>query len=118
MEAHLDDLGEPVAEVAARQAREEGEVNVDARGLVKRADEVLAVDRVHAGLAADGRVDHGQERRRHLHDRHAAHKRRRHEADDIADDATAERDQARVAPAALLQQPVRGTAKRSQGRTS
>ena len=36
--------------------------------LPERADEVLALGQVDAGLAADGGVDHAEQRRRHVHD--------------------------------------------------
>ena len=41
-------------------------------GLPERADEVLALGQVHAGLAADGGVDHPEQRGRDVHDRDAA----------------------------------------------
>ncbi len=48
--------------------------------------------RVDAGLAADGGIDLRQQRRRHLHEVHAAAHDRRGEAGEIADHAAAERD--------------------------
>src|SRR6185312_14465339 len=60
--------------------------------LVKGADQVLAVARIDAGLAADRRVDLRQQRGRHLHEIDAAAYARRGEAGEIADDAAAERD--------------------------
>ena len=79
----------------------------DDRGrLMKRADEILARRRVDAGLAADRRVDHREQARRHLHVRHAAHERRGDEAGEVADHAAAERDDRRVAPEAGGEQLV------------
>ena len=50
------------------------------RRLVERAEQVLALGQVDAGLAADGRVHLGDERRRDLDPRHAAQVRGREEA--------------------------------------
>ena len=66
------------------------------------ADEVLALGQVDAGLAADRRVDLGDERRRDLDQRHAAQVRGRQEPGRVAQRAAADRDQ-RVA--ALDPQP-------------
>ena len=60
--------------------------------LMEGADEILAAAGVDAGLAADGGIDLRQQRRRHLHDAHAAPDDRRCEAGEVADDAAAERD--------------------------
>ncbi len=59
--------------------------------LIEDADEVLAVRRVDAGLAADRRIHLRQERSRHLHEIHAAPHDTGHEAGKIADDTAAER---------------------------
>ena len=82
------------------------DVGDDGRRLMKRADEILARRRVDAGLSADRRVDHREQRRRHLHERNAAHERRRDEAGEVADDAAAERDDRRVAAEARGEQLV------------
>jgi len=63
---------------------------------MERADEVLSRRCVDAGFAADRRVDHREETRRHLYIRHASHERRRHKTGEIADNAAAERDHGRV----------------------
>ncbi len=60
---------------------------------MKGADQVLAGVGVDAGLAADRRVDHRQQRGRHVHDRHAAQPGRRGEAGDIGRGAAAQADQ-------------------------
>ena len=60
--------------------------------LVIGAGVVLALRQVDAGLAAVGGVDLGHERRRHLHNAHAALVEGGAEARDVADDAAAERD--------------------------
>ena len=79
---------------------------VDQHGarLVERADHVLAERMVDAGLAADGRVDLREQRRRHLHEGHAALVDRGRESGEVADDAAAERDQHRRALRAHLEE--------------
>ena len=62
--------------------------------LMEGADQVLALRRVDAGLAADGGVDLRQQRGRHLHEGHAAAHDAGGEARQIADHAAAERDHA------------------------
>ena len=54
------------------------------------ANQVLAAWVVDAHLAADGAVDLGDDRRRHLHDGQAAQERRRGKAGEVADDAAAD----------------------------
>ena len=65
--------------------------------LVKRADQVLAARVIDPGLAADGRIDLRQQRRRHLHEIDAALVARGRKSGHVADDAAAECDDARVA---------------------
>ena len=86
------DLGVAGAEVALGQRVEQRGVGDDQHRLVEGADQVLAVRRVDAGLAADRRVDLRQQRRRHLHEIDAAAHAGRGKAGEIADDAAAERD--------------------------
>ena len=54
------------------------------------ADQVLAVARVDAGLAADRAVDLGEQGGRHLHVSDAAQQDRRAEPGEVADHAAAE----------------------------
>ena len=61
------------------------------------ADQVLALPRVDAGLAADRGIDLGQQRGRHLHDADAAPQDAGGKAGQIADHAAAKRDDA-IAP--------------------
>ena len=56
------------------------------------ADQVLALTRIDAGLAADRGIDLRQQRCRHLHEIQPAPYARRRKAGEIADDAAAERD--------------------------
>ena len=63
---------------------------ITADRLVEGADVVLGLGEVDAGLAAVGRVDLGDQRRRHLHDAHAALVGGRAEAGEVADDAAAD----------------------------
>ena len=62
------------------------------RGRWNAPTRFFALRDVHAGLAADGRIDHRQKRRRHLDAGDAAHVGRRGEAGEVADDTAAERD--------------------------
>ena len=66
---------------------------IDRRRLVERPDEVLALGQVDAGLAADRRVDLGDERRRDLDERDAAQVRRGEEPGRVAERAAADRDE-------------------------
>ena len=59
--------------------------------LVERADVVLAGAEVDRHLAADGGVDLGEQRRRHLDEPDAAQKGRGDVAGEVADHAAAER---------------------------
>ena len=70
-EAALDDLAQPRDQVGARQRLQQRQVAEHPGRLVEGADEILAGGGVDAGLAAHGGVDHGQQRGRHVHDRHA-----------------------------------------------
>ena len=65
--------------------------------LMKRAEQVLALRRIDAGLAADGGIHLRQQRGRHLHEIDAAAQDRRRETGEIADHAAAERDDEIVA---------------------
>ncbi len=56
-------------------------------------DVVLALGQIDPGLAAVGRIDLGDERRRHLDDRDTALVDRRAESDEIAGDAATEGEQ-------------------------
>ena len=87
--AVLENLGESGAPLRQRQRLQRAWVDHDQRGPVKRADEVLSGWRVDAGLAADRRVDHCEQRCRDLHDRNAARVCRSDEAGEITNDAAA-----------------------------
>ena len=90
-QADLRHLGVAGAELALRQRVERVGVGEDQGGLQESADEVLAMPRVDAGLAADAGIDLRQQGGRHLHEAHAAPCDRRGEAGEVADDAAAER---------------------------
>ncbi len=70
-------------------------VDPDADRLVEGADHVLGPRQIHRDLAADGAVDHRQQRRRDHEERQAAGVGRSDEACEIADDAAADRDDQR-----------------------
>ena len=100
------DLGVARPQLAQRQGREHVGIGDDERRLVERADQVLALRRVDAGLAADRAVDLGEQGRRHLHEADAAAQDRSGEAREIADHAAAERDDEIAALQAHPQQPL------------
>ncbi len=79
------------AELARRQRGERRRVGEHEPGLVERADQVLAVRRVDAGLAADAAVHLGQQGGRALHEVQAAQHAGRAEPREVAHDAAAER---------------------------
>jgi hypothetical protein len=73
---------------------------------MKRADQILSDNVVHAGLAADCGVDLRQQRRRHLHVGNTSQIRGGCESGDIADDAATEGDERRGTIRAGAQQSV------------
>ena len=89
-----------------REALQQAGVLHDEARRVEGADQVLAARVVDADLPADRRVDHRQQRRRALHERHAAQVRRRDEAGEVADDAAAKRDDGRTALRFVVEEPV------------
>ncbi len=91
----LDALGEPAAEVALAQRAQALRVDEDGAGLPEGADQVLAEAaggqrEVDAGLAADGGVDHGQERGGHVDEGNPAQVGGGREAGGVAHDAAAQ----------------------------
>ena len=78
------------------------EVAHHAGRLPERADEVLALRQVDAGLAADRRVDHAEQRRGDVDDRHAAVPHGRGEPGDVGDHPAADADHDVVAGEAEL----------------
>ena len=88
----LQRLGAAVAQDGGRQRVQQLRVAHDGGGLMERADEVFALRQVDSRLAADGRIHHGKQRRRHLHQTDAAQPCRGRKARQIADDAAAERN--------------------------
>ena len=95
--AIFGDFGVAGAELARRQRIEHGGIGNHQNRLMKRAEQVLALRRVDAGLAADRRIHLRQKRGRHLHEIDAATQDRRRKAGEIADHAAAERDHQIVA---------------------
>ena len=87
---HLDRLAERRPPLALGQRPQERDVDDDRGRLVERADQVLALGQVHAGLAADRRVDLGDERRRDVDERDAAQVGRREEPGRVAERAAAD----------------------------
>ncbi len=91
-EAALDHLAEAGDQLGLGQRAEQVEVAEHPGGLVEGADEVLAGAGVDAGLAADRRVDHAEQRRRHVDHPHAAQPGRGDEAADVGGRAAADGD--------------------------
>ena len=91
-DAVLDDFREAAAVFTLGERGERGQVDPDAERLMEGADHVLGPRMVDRRLAADGAVDHGQQRGRHHEQRQAAGEGRGHEAREVADDAAADRD--------------------------
>ena len=101
----LDDLGEAAGQLARRQRGQRVGVHHHQLRLPDRADVVLALGQVHAGLAADRRVDHRQERRGHVEQTDAALVGGRDEAHQVAHHAAAEGHHGVAAPQARPRPP-------------
>ena len=93
-------------QLATRQAVEHRGIGQHEARLIEGADKVLAVARVDAGLAADRRVDLGQEGRRYLDEIDATQQHRGGKAREIADHAAAQSDQGRLAIRPMVEQLV------------
>ncbi len=106
-QAGLHDLRETFTSLRLGQRLEQRRIDHGAHRPVERADEVLALRDVDRRLAADRRVDLGDEARRHRHPDDAAEVRRGGEACGVRRAAAAERDD-RAAPveAQVLPEPV------------
>ena len=106
-QAGLHDLGHPLAPLRGRQRLEQRGIDHRAHRPVERADEVLALRQVDRGLAADRRVDLGDEARRNRHPGDAAEIGRCGEAGRVGRAAAAERDdRAGAVEPQLLPEPV------------
>jgi hypothetical protein len=71
---------------------------------MERTDHVLPERVVDSGLSTHRRVDVREQCRRNLHERHAALVDRCRKSGEVADDATAERDQCRPPLGLLLEE--------------
>ena len=85
-------LGEAGAVLLARQSAKGVEIAEHEARLMKGADQILPGLQVHAHFAANGAVHLGEERGRHLHERHAPQISRGDKPRQIAHHAAAERD--------------------------
>ena len=83
MKPHLTTSASPATKSCARQRLQRREVAQHPGRRVERPDEVLALGGVDPGLAADGGVDHGEQRRRHVDDPDAAQPGGRDEAGEV-----------------------------------
>ena len=86
------DLRHAVGEGSVAQRFETVRVDEHALRLPEGPGEVLPRFQIYADLAADGRIDLREQRRRNLYEIHAAQDRRRGEAREVSDHAAAERD--------------------------
>ena len=89
-QAVLHRLRQSGAELPIGQRRERERIGHHRDRRVEGADQVLPLGRVHAGLAADRRVEHGEQRGGHLHVGHAAHVGGGDEAGQVAGDSPAQ----------------------------
>ena len=101
----LDYLGVPGTHFARGQGGERVEIGQHQRGLVERADQVLARIGVDRGLATDRAVDLSEQGRRHLDEAAAALEDRRGETGEIADHSAAQRENMVAAFDFLGEQP-------------
>ena len=85
------DLRHAVGEGTVAQRFEAVRVDEHALRLPEGPGEVLPRFQIYADLAADGRIDLREQRRRDLYEIHAAQNRRRGEASEVSDHAAAER---------------------------
>ena len=85
--AVLDHLVEAGPELAPRERAEHLRIGEDRKGLVERADQVLAEGMIDAHLAADRAVHLREQRGGYVHEPDAAQIGRRRKADDVADHA-------------------------------
>ena len=99
----LRDLRIAGAHFARRKRRQNVGVGQHEARLMESADQVLALRRVDARLAADGAVNLRQQRGRDLHEADAAAKDGGGEAREVADDAAAEGNDEITAFQPLLQ---------------
>ena len=91
-EGVLGDLAPAAGPLAGRKGREGLGVAEHGVGLPERTDEVLALGEVDPGLAADGRVDLGQQRGGHVQVGRTPVIGRSSEPADVGDDATPDGD--------------------------
>lgn len=122
---HLDNLGHAVHKLAAGKSLEERSVNEDVRRLVESSNEVLAEGSVDGGLRAKrisvvfttatlvrthlasySTVNHGEKSGRDLAVADSAHKVSRDEADEIANNTSAEGQDDGVPGAAVGEHPI------------
>ncbi len=105
-QAVLDDFGITTADFARGQGRQNIEVAKHQTRLPESADQVLALLMVDRRLAADRRIDLGQDGCRDLDEVDTAHIDGAGKARQVADDAAAERDDDVLAVEAGLQHGV------------
>ncbi|MCY1546275.1 hypothetical protein D9M68_822640 [compost metagenome] len=91
-QAVLDHFGIAGGELTGAEGVERRKIGQHQFGLVEGANEVLAMGRIDAGLAADRAIDLRQKRGRHLHEIHATPSNGGGKAGEIANDTATERN--------------------------
>jgi hypothetical protein len=104
---HLHGFPERRPSMPCREGGEERHIDHDVGRLVEGTDQVLPLGQVDRRLAADGRIDLGDEGRRDVHDRDAAQVCRGEEAGGVSERAAADRDD-RLAPRDVVLGEVAG----------
>ena len=107
-EGVLDHLAQAGAELPLRQGAQGPGIGQHRRGRVEGPDRVLGHRQVDGRLAAQRRVDHGEERGRHRHPGDAAHEGGGQEAGRVGHRAAAHRHHQAPAGEAGLEQPAGG----------
>ena len=102
----LDDLGHPGGELTAAERLQRCHIRNDRRRLLEQPDQVLALRNVESDLAADARVDHGDQVGRAVHEVESTEVRRRGEARHVTDDRITERHDRRRAIDVGIEQRV------------
>src|SRR5690606_37131303 len=107
-------LGQPRRDLARRQGFQVIDIDLDRNRLIKRADHVLAQWVVHARLAADRRIDLGQQGGGYLHEPDSTHIAGRGKSAHVSDDTAPQRDQHSLTVETVFQQGVKYQVERLQ----
>src|SRR5262245_30514801 len=92
----LDNLREPLIELATRQCFQHIEIINHQRGLMESTDQILPGARVHSSFPADRTIHHCQQSGWNLNMRNSTVINRRHESRNVADHPAAETNYKRL----------------------